>query len=389
MSEAQKKDLEKRNALKEAKKQWDGVQQVEESRKVLISNQINVTDKILDFSVDLESRRVVALKGNEGCSYTFPEHLSLIKIFIESCKNCTIQLDCSIKTSHVDVSHCENVTLIIGKQVIHTIQVDISTNVSILYKKGLFNDQCKLYHSYVRSLKVDYDQEEADAENRKYLEIDDFELSRTYNPQFPEHHHQYVTTFLNNDFITDLVLRDASGHPTTNREIEERRKAIESVVLERGLDINSVEVQKALHEYDPASPQQLGRIYKDEGNKAFKECDYGQAAVHYTQAIESFELVSVELDHQSKELLCAALSNRAACSLKLGDHENALADSEACLKIDPNHIKAIFRKGLALHAMGRYREACPVLGKAASMKPKDKEIQAALLFAERKASLQR
>lgn len=45
------------------------------------------------------------------------------------------------------------------------------------------------------------------------------------------------------------------------------------------------------------------------GNDAFKECDFMQAVVFYTNA----------LDHDST--MAVALSNRAQCWLKLGDFE--------------------------------------------------------------------
>ena len=72
----------------------------------------------------------------------------------------------------------------------------------------------------------------------------------------------------------------------------------------------------------------------------------------------------------------------------MGEHLAALQDTEACLSLDATNIKANFRKGLSLHALGRYREACPVLVYALSLKPGDKEIKDALMFAERRAQLQ-
>jgi len=109
-----------------------------------------------------------------------------------------------------------------------------------------------------------------------------------------------------------------------------------------------------LHEYDRPTPLQAGIRYKEEGNKAFKECDYGQASVHYTQAVETYLSIKEETLKSSdenvlseyKELLSAAYSNRAACLLKLGDHMNALAHTNACLEINPNHVKSISEKGL-------------------------------------------
>ena len=177
---------------------------------------------------------------------------------------------------------------------------------------------------------------------------------------------------------------------------------------EKGLDPSSEVVQKLLHEYDPPSPKEQALKYKEKGNNFFKECEYGQATLFYTQAIEIFENLVTETNlvlkdlisenearkqqkqqeyEEYKDLLCTTYSNRAACALKLGDHQQALNDTNACIALDPENIKANFRKGLALHAMGRYREACPVLGLALKKEPNNKQIKEALLFAERKASL--
>ncbi|CAE7786180.1 Sgtb, partial [Symbiodinium microadriaticum] len=200
---------------------------------------------------------------------------------------------------------------------------------------------------------------------------------------------QFVTTLLEGELITDVVLRDTGGHPTTMRELEERRRAMEESLATRGLDISGDVAKKVLKDFDPLTLPEQALRYKEEGNKAFKDCDYGQAGVHYTQAIETFQncppLPEGSTDTTVKDGLCASLSNRAACSLKLGDHANALKDCETCLAIDPLHVKCLFRKGLALHAMGRYREACPALGKALQLEPKNAQIQSALTFAERKA----
>ena len=61
-SDAHKKDLEKRVALKEAKKQWDGVSASEEAKKIIVANEKGCTERILDFEKDLGSRGVVILK---------------------------------------------------------------------------------------------------------------------------------------------------------------------------------------------------------------------------------------------------------------------------------------------------------------------------------------
>jgi tetratricopeptide (TPR) repeat protein len=50
--------------------------------------------------------------------------------------------------------------------------------------------------------------------------------------------------------------------------------------------------------------------------------------------------------------------------------------------MEPTYIKAIFRKGLALHAMGRYQEAIEPLAAALKLEPNNKQVKQALQFAE-------
>ena len=50
--------------------------------------------------------------------------------------------------------------------------------------------------------------------------------------------------------------------------------------------------------------------------------------------------------------------------------------------MEPTYIKAIFRQGLALHAMGRYQEAIEQLAAALKLEPKNKQVKQALQFAE-------
>ena len=385
LSEAQRKDLEKREALKEAKKQWDGVRAGEEAKKAVVTGENSLQDRTIR-AEDMGEKQVLVLKDNTDCVYDIPSDTSLIKFFIEDCKGCTIRLHCSLKTSFVEISHCESVVLIVSTHPAHTIQVDMSENIRVYYHKNAMSEDSKLYHSSVRGLKVEYDILNT-GKDTKSQELDDFELAKL-NPQIAPKDQQYVTAFVeaSNDFVTDLVLRDARGHPTTQRELDERRRIMEANALKSGIDITSDIVQKAIREYDPLSPEQRGKQHKDEGNTAFKAADYGQASVHYTQAIEALTSVLGARTKELSELLCSCYSNRSACCLKLGDHANALQDAEACLELNPDHVKAVFRKGMALHAMKRYREACPVLGKALKLNPGDKSISTALTFAERRAA---
>lgn len=97
---------------------------------------------------------------------------------------------------------------------------------------------------------------------------------------------------------------------------------------------------------------------------------------------------------KTDQLVAVCYSNRAACFLKLGQHDRALEDANQCVKVHPTFVKGHFRKGLSLHAMKRYPEALPALGRALDLEvPKNKQsikqIKDAIRFAEAKLAASR
>jgi tetratricopeptide (TPR) repeat protein len=119
--------------------------------------------------------------------------------------------------------------------------------------------------------------------------------------------------------------------------------------------------------------------------------------VHYTVAVDlaaTADSMSTQFPQPVSPLIHQCYSNRAACFLKLGQHERALADADSCIATAPDaYVKGHFRRGLALHALGRYAEALPSLGKALRLEsPKAKaslaQINEAITFAERKLQVE-
>ena len=94
--------------------------------------------------------------------------------------------------------------------------------------------------------------------------------------------------------------------------------------------------------------------------------------MHYTLA----------LDKGGTARPAVVYANRAACFLKLGEHAKALADADAAVAAEPGFVKGHFRRGLALHALGRWKDALPSLGRALEIEPKNKQIREAMKFAE-------
>jgi hypothetical protein len=136
--------------------------------------------------------------------------------------------------------------------------------------------------------------------------------------------------------------------------------------------------------------------HKMKGNESFAAGEYAQAILLYTMALDraaelpdhcDVELAKKDLGITGgplKQLFPRhiVLANRSASFLKLGHHEKALADSCEAYKLDPSYVKGIFRKGLALHAMGRYQEALESLAAAYKLEPHNNQIKQAIQFAE-------
>lgn len=84
---------------------------------------------------------------------------------------------------------------------------------------------------------------------------------------------------------------------------------------------------------------------KDQGNAFLKENKLNEAIEAYTSAIE--------LDSSN----AIFFSNRAQVNIRLENYGSAVADCNEALALDPNFIKAYYRKGVAQMAILQYKEA--------------------------------
>mmetsp|Transcript_13537 Transcript_13537/g.25042 ORF Transcript_13537/g.25042 Transcript_13537/m.25042 type:complete len:414 (+) Transcript_13537:69-1310(+) len=355
LSEAEKIDREKREALKEAKKLWDQKQAAEAAAKAMIGEDHDGEELVVN-DVYLKNRRVMHFKGSKNSKYVVPSTLGLriVKIFIEDCENCTFELGAVTISQHVEISHCENCTVMItAPQSI--VQLDLSKNLHLQYSKSIFDhDAHKVYHAGVSESKIHVHNESGDP---CHVTVDYDELGATATSERTKEEHQFVTHWVDGALKTEEVFRSKGNMPLTKAEIEE---------AERLGDGDGLQNQ-----------ERSAELKKIGGNEAFSEANYAQAAIFYTEAIE--------LAPKNSQLKPLCYSNRAFSHLKLGHLPEALEDADKAIELDPKYCKAHFRKGLALHAMKRYREAAIALTKALDLEPKNQQIKQALGFAQRKA----
>lgn len=103
------------------------------------------------------------------------------------------------------------------------------------------------------------------------------------------------------------------------------------------------------HKSNPSSPvpttEDEAEAYKAAGNKFFKERDYRNAIIQYTQAVE---LIPNSATY---------LSNRAAAYMSNGSYEAALEDCSRAVDLDPFNNKFLLRLARIYTSLGRPDEA--------------------------------
>ena len=201
----------------------------------------------------------------------------------------------------------------------------------------------------------------------------------------------------------NVLVHKSATEPDSNNESSNETKPNETddgddddVIEEVYTSMSHTEIQAIVEECEKL---------KARGNEAFGAGEYGQAILHYSLCLDkaaelpddnesnNYSNVTTSNDStttmnqndQSTSSLFprdVIYSNRSAAFLKLGQHEKAESDATMALQINPMNIKANFRKGLALHASGKYAEALPILAKAYKMEPNNKQIQQAIKFCE-------
>ncbi|KAK8439376.1 Small glutamine-rich tetratricopeptide repeat-containing protein 2 [Candidozyma auris] len=107
---------------------------------------------------------------------------------------------------------------------------------------------------------------------------------------------------------------------------------------------SSTDVKEEVVEVD-ADTKAKADAAKAEGNKAMAAKDFDTAISKYTEAIA--------LDPTN----VVYLSNRAAAYSSVSQHENAVKDAEAAIKMKPDFSKAYSRLGLAQYALGNAKAA--------------------------------
>ena len=418
--------------------------------KIVLTQDLSNLESVTPANSSLEPKSYQDDAENELPMPQSTTHRGIIKLILQNLHNCTIVIKCKIITGTVEISHCEDITVMISGDdaTVPTIQADICTNLDVQFHDApsgknvplrvrdtnsgptttLFWGQDKddrIYHAGVSKLHVrTFRDGFVDLETHSdYLENGAKSVGNSSAEEA-----QFITSVVDNELVTERIYRPGESTnvkkgmmPLTERELKDMQKQKEKIddAVEKHLkDIIKIEkrdnselqasdnindLEEVIEEvYTSASKEDIDTIVasceneKTKGNEAFTSGEYAQAVLFYTLALDRAaelpDAVTVEEKLSGKSSTASnitqlfprhiVLSNRSACFLKLGHHEKALKDGNDSELLDPTYVKGIFRKGVALHAMGRYRDAIESLAAAQKLEPKNKQVKQALQFAE-------
>mmetsp|Transcript_17176 Transcript_17176/g.33674 ORF Transcript_17176/g.33674 Transcript_17176/m.33674 type:complete len:427 (+) Transcript_17176:214-1494(+) len=350
-SEAEKRDREKFEALREAKKAWDQRKLSEAAMRHVFDESYNNKEVVVDDS-EIGNKRVIYFKGVKGSTFTLPESLSkLVKVFIEDCEDCTFNIETITITSHIEVANCTNCKVHF-RAVNHILQADLCKNLEVRYAPGVFRaGEHKILHAGVEdsSVHVHHPEGHVSSEEICFVKLGAHEHDAERPAEV-----QFVSHIKDGELMTERVFRSRGNMPLTQAEIDAAEAAGDGDGLQ--------------------SQERVAELKKIGGNEAFAEGNYAQACIYYTEGLD--------IVPETSELKPVLWTNLAFARLKLGHHPEAIEAADEALKLKPDFTKALFRKGVALHALKRYREAAIELSKALELEPKNQQIKQALGFAE-------
>uniref|UniRef100_A0A8B9K4U9 peptidylprolyl isomerase n=1 Tax=Astyanax mexicanus TaxID=7994 RepID=A0A8B9K4U9_ASTMX len=123
----------------------------------------------------------------------------------------------------------------------------------------------------------------------------------------------------------------------------------------------------------------IGNQKRERGNFCFQREEYSMAAQAYCMALDVLttqthdgRVCAPEEEEEVNDYRVKCLNNLAAAQLKLEQYSEALHTSQDVLFLDPNNVKALFRKGKLLSDKGDYEEAMETLKKALKLEPSTK-----------------
>ncbi|CAM6096235.1 unnamed protein product [Calypogeia fissa] len=148
-------------------------------------------------------------------------------------------------------------------------------------------------------------------------------------------------------------------------------------------ELELVSFVKEKESWDMETPEKIETSIKkkEDGNALFKVGKYNRAAKKYERAAKLIEYDSGFDDEQKKKAKVLKVTcnlNNAACKLKLKDYKEAVKLTTKVLEVEPQNVKALYRRGQAYIELYDLDVAEWDYKKALELDPQNREIRAAV-----------
>ncbi|XP_059620018.1 peptidyl-prolyl cis-trans isomerase FKBP8 [Phlebotomus argentipes] len=135
--------------------------------------------------------------------------------------------------------------------------------------------------------------------------------------------------------------------------------------------------------------KKIGTRKRERGNFWFNRTEYNIAIQLYRRALEylddtegapetSLESFTTQQLQELLELRIFVFNNLAAAQTKIQAYDTALKSIENVLRVQPDNVKALYRKGKILEAQGDTNGAIAIFQRAATLDPENKSFQTEL-----------
>jgi hypothetical protein len=169
---------------------------------------------------ELGHARVVRFDSCTKCEFVLPKDVgALVKVFIETCEEFKVIIECKIVTRHVEISRCQKLDVRLKSRV-DTLQIDLSKDVRVLCDKDSIR---RVYHAGVQQLQIC-------SEDTETCIMHDFNvpgnpvitlLDDETGPKQPSPEDQFVTRIVGNELKTErVVYKNNSLVPSLKKEDE-------------------------------------------------------------------------------------------------------------------------------------------------------------------------
>mmetsp|Transcript_38830 Transcript_38830/g.64428 ORF Transcript_38830/g.64428 Transcript_38830/m.64428 type:complete len:731 (+) Transcript_38830:47-2239(+) len=169
------------------------------------------------------------------------------------------------------------------------------------------------------------------------------------------------------------------------------KERLKDCTVEVEIELLSFERALDSHEMNPYQKIAAQNKKKEQGNAQFKSQQYEAAVKLYKKSngffMSEHDLSKMEdkteeereVEHAAaKKVKVASYVNMAVCQLRLSAVTDAVESCNSALEIDPQSVKALYRRGQARIKQNDFSEARTDLMAAARLDPKNKEIRQSL-----------